>query len=285
MGSGMESGRGSGTDSGTGIGMDSGMDSEVGSGMDSDSGSTRRYNPRDDPCIRDRAIGQSVHRRERNAMTNTQDGIQRTKKHWSRGFAETSWAFDGRLPWRMHPYNTFSDWWRGSKRGDDMIWVVSDIGYDNKIVLLRLAVRLIRGTRINGKTVLDDIWWEDTILQAVDVAERYANGMATQAEMDKARNDMSGGLRTCDWGSCGEEAFNVVYNTVGDERWCKIWNTVWHAIHGQAHFTLYGLVSLAGGTYMRDLEELQARYAAMIREVVPLSEIEPLVNRYIEPAL
>jgi hypothetical protein len=55
----------------------------MGIGMDSDSGSTRRYYPRDDPCIRDRAIGQSVHTGGSKSMTKPMM-VRPTTAKWDR---------------------------------------------------------------------------------------------------------------------------------------------------------------------------------------------------------
>lgn len=144
--------------------------------------------------------------------------------HWSDGFTET--ACDAGIK-EARQYATFADWWEGTQRGDYMLWLLEAVNYDDQRVLRLLAVRFVRETVLSDGRTVWDLLTDERSKQAVIVAERYANGEASEDELRAAR-------------VAAQEAARAA---------------------------------------------AAAQHAVMIREIVPLSEVEPLVNQHIEPAL
>ena len=87
-------------------------------------------------------------------------------------------------------YDTFADWWRGTQRSDYMLWLLERMGYPDDRKLRLLACRLVRETRIDShrtRTVWDLTTSKESrrrVRKTVTVAERYAIGAATDAELD-----------------------------------------------------------------------------------------------------
>ena len=125
--------------------------------------------------------------------------------HWTdslRGGACAEGIEDGRQ------YDTFADWWRGTQRSDYMLWILERIEYPDDCKLRLLACRLVRETRIDSHrtcTVWDLTTSKESrrrVRKTVTVAERYAIGAATDAELDaewSAESAMTTAVRASAW--------------------------------------------------------------------------------------
>ena len=76
---------------------------------------------------------------------------------------------------------------------------------------------------------------------ALDVAERFANGLATQVELAAARNAAWDAARSAAWNAAGEAAWdaarnaawsaarNAAWNAAGEAAWEAAWDAAWNA--------------------------------------------------------
>jgi len=97
--------------------------------------------------------------------------------------------------------------WETCKRLDWMLWALNRIGYKNNKALRLYACACVRGTPlVDGRTVWD-LLTDPRSREAVEVAERYANGQATYKELaaawyaafDAAPNVTSDATRAIAW--------------------------------------------------------------------------------------
>lgn len=160
--------------------------------------------------------------------------------HWTdplKGVADKKLIDDGKR------YNTFADWWRGSKRGDYMLWLLDKVKYRDDRTLRLLACRFVRETRINRGSIRT-MWDVQTSAESrrvaretVRIAERYVVGLATDAELD-ARWDATSAAKT------------VVRAAV----WVIAWATA--------------------------VKAALAQQADIVRSIIPAEEVEPIFERY-----
>ena len=126
-----------------------------------------------------------------------------------------------------------------------MLWLLEKVAYPDDRNLRLLACRLVRETRIDSHrtcTVWDLTTSKESrrrVRKTVTVAERYAIGAATDAELD------------AEW-----SAESATTTAVRASAWVIGWATA-------------GKAALA-------------QQADMIRDMIPVEEIAPLFERYIE---
>ena len=76
--------------------------------------------------------------------------------------------------------------WRTCKRSDWMIWLLDKLGFKDDRAYRLYACRCVRDTPLaDGRTVWD-LLTDPRSRNAVEVAERFANGQASQEELDAA---------------------------------------------------------------------------------------------------
>ena len=213
--------------------------------------------------------------------------------HWSDGFAET--ACDAGIK-EARQYATFREWWEGTQRGDYMLWLIGKVGYGDQRVLRLLAVRFVRETTLSDGRTAWDLLEDERSRQAVIVAERYANGEASGGELRAAREAAWEVARTAAqvaemaWGAAARTAVWATVWAWGAAEWAAassaasaaIWTTGWAAVWA----TVWAVERAAvwgGAKAEAEAAETRAvaQHAVIIREMIPASEIEPLVNQYI----
>jgi hypothetical protein len=85
---------------------------------------------------------------------------------------------DGAIEWAKD-YDTLQDAWDNCQRGDWMIWLIDKMGWSNDKDLRLMSVAFARQVQHLMK--------DQRSINALDVAERYANGEATVDELREAR--------------------------------------------------------------------------------------------------
>jgi hypothetical protein len=85
-------------------------------------------------------------------------------------------------------------YWNECPRGDCLIWLLSDIGCDDNILRL-ISCAMVRRTPLSDGRTVWDLLTEDS-RAAVEVAERYATGDATEIELATATESVADTTRT-----------------------------------------------------------------------------------------
>jgi hypothetical protein len=95
-------------------------------------------------------------------------------------------ACDDAIAWSKE-YDNLQDAWDNCKKSDWMIWIINKMDWSNDKDLRLMAVGFARKVQHLMK--------DERSLIALDVAERYANGEATNEELDAARAAASAAAR------------------------------------------------------------------------------------------
>ena len=222
--------------------------------------------------------------------------MSKSMTHWSDKFTGT--ACDAGIK-EARQYETFADWWAGGENGEYMIRALYEIGYDDQRALRLLAVRFVRETTLSDGRTVWDLLEDERSREAVIVAERYVNGEASGDRLTevwtaarevaaKAGRTVGEGAEAIAWAA---QAAKAATGAV----WTEVWTAPWAAALGAAWASASAAAWTAAGTrawtaawtaaWASAWTATAAQHAAIIREMIPASEIEPLVNQYIEPAL
>lgn len=78
--------------------------------------------------------------------------------------------------------------WNTCKRSDWMMWALDAIGYKDDKALRLYACACVRSTPLGDGRTVWDLLTDERSRNAVQVAERYANGQATDKELNAARD-------------------------------------------------------------------------------------------------
>ena len=123
------------------------------------------------------------------AVPSPQDRRQtvKTKKPTTLELLEKHGACPEATEWAK-PFKSPSNAWKKCKNPQWMLWALSKLGkLDEKRARL-FAVKCIRETPLNDGRVVLDLLTDQRSRDAVDVAERFANGAATESELLAARS-------------------------------------------------------------------------------------------------
>ena len=156
-------------------------------------------------------------------------------------------------------YATFADWWRGTQRSDYMLWLLERMGYPDDRKLRLLACRFVRGTRVDDTRTVWDLLTDERSRSAVEVAERYAVGEARKGELEAAARAA--------WSAAQAAASSAE------------WAAARAAASAAAWPPTSAATSAARATAMKSA---LAQQADIIRDMIPVEEIAPLFERYIE---
>ena len=142
---------------------------------------------------------------------------------------------------KHHPCDEARDWlrtqpsmaaaWDACQRSDWMLWALERTGYNDERTLRLLTVWCARQ--------VEHLMTDPRSRAALDVAERYANGLATREELAAAR----------------EAAWEAA--------WAPAWEAAWAAAGTAAGTAAWAAAGAAAGA------AVWAKQAARIREVVP----------------
>lgn len=114
---------------------------------------------------------------------NTEAIVQ--EAHWTTSLSIESPIGKKLFEQHAKDYATIADWWANSESGEDMLTVLEALSYANATALRLLACQFIRETYADDNTPLWGILSKED-QHAVEVAELYANGDATEEELYKA---------------------------------------------------------------------------------------------------
>ena len=156
-------------------------------------------------------------------------------------------------------YDTFADWWRGTQRIDYMLWLADKIEYPDDRKLRLLACRFIREIAVDTTRTVWDLLTDERSRSAVEVAERYAEGEATDEELEAAT--------VAAWSAAQAAASSAE------------WAAARAAASAAAWPPTSAATSAARATAMKSA---LAQQADIIRDMIPVEEIAPLFERYIE---
>jgi len=135
---------------------------------------------------------------------NTEAIVQ--EAHWTTSLSIESPISKKLFERHAKDYATIADWWANSESGEDMLTVLEALSYANATTLRLLACQFIRETYTENNTPLWGILSKED-QNAIEVAERYANGEATEEELYKA-DPLS-----------KEAAWNPIYGIGGEALW------------------------------------------------------------------
>ena len=156
-------------------------------------------------------------------------------------------------------YDTFADWWRGTQRSDYLLWLLEKVAYPDDRNLRLLACRFIRGTRVDTTRTVWDLLTDERSRSAVEVAERYAEGEATDEELEAAT--------VAAWSAAQAAASSAE----------------WAAARAAASAAAWPPTSAAtSAARATATKSALAQQADIIRDMIPASEIAPLFERYIQ---
>jgi hypothetical protein len=125
---------------------------------------------------------------------------------------------EGRVFLKKH--ETLAEAWEQCHRPDWMLWVMDRIGYPRDHKNLRLfAVWCAKNTPTADGGTTGKLITDPRSVVALDVAERFATGNATEAELDAAWTAAWGAARDAAWGAAGDAAWGAA----GDAAWTAAW--------------------------------------------------------------
>ena len=111
-------------------------------------------------------------------------------------------------------------------RGDWLLWVEGKLNILDDKERRLLAVQFVRTTPLaDGRTVYD-LLTDERSRNALDVAERYANGIATQDELDAAASAAWIAARSAAWSAAdaAESAAESAARSAADAAWSAAWS-------------------------------------------------------------
>lgn len=179
-------------------------------------------------------------------------------------------------------YATVSDWWDECANSDNMLEFLQRIGYGSERVLRLMGCRFVRETQIGeGRTVwdlLDDERSRDSVL----IAERWANGDATDKELKVAWL----GAQKAMLETATAEGDTPVSHAKDYARIAALEPSGWGNIYGCALVSAWCASDAAAWSAVDDGAGEHARLLAIaqqadiIREMITSKEIEPYFEQY-----
>jgi hypothetical protein len=126
-------------------------------------------------------------------------------------------------------YDSVEHAWNECKRSDWMLWLDCNMDLFNDQQRRLMACRFVRETPIGeGKTVLD-LLTDERSRNAVIVAERFANGEATQEELDAAWAASRDAVTAAAWDAAWDAARAAARDAVTAAAWDAAWAAAWAA--------------------------------------------------------
>ena len=141
--------------------------------------------------------------------------------------------------------------WNTCERGDWMIWLL--VNSENEVTDRELRLIAVKCAR-----QVQHLMKDERSINALDVAERFANGEATQEELTAARDaaDAAGDAADAAWAAAWAAAGDAA-----DAAWAAAWDAAWAAA-GDAAWAA------------RDARAARAKQAEIVREFIPMIRIK-----------
>jgi hypothetical protein len=118
-------------------------------------------------------------------------------------------------------FNTFQEAWDACERSDWMIWIINKKGWLTDKELRLFAVRCARG--------IQHLMKDERSINAIDVAERYANGEATDDELDAAWAAARAAESTAAMAAESTAAMAAAWDAAWAAAWYSAWDAAWDA--------------------------------------------------------
>lgn len=157
-----------------------------------------------------------------------------------------------------------------------MLWLLERMGYPDDRKLRLLACRFVRGTRVDDTRTVWDLLTDERSRRAVEVAERYAVGEARKGELEAAARAASSAARAASsvaWAAEWEAASAAAWVARATAR-----AAAWEAWVASAAAS----AAAREPAWATATNSALAQQADIIRDMIPVEEIAPLFERYIQ---
>jgi hypothetical protein len=121
---------------------------------------------------------------------------------------------------------TFEQAWNDCKNPDWMLWLVDAMSLSNDKDLRLMAVAFARKVQ--------HLMGDPKSIAALDVAERFANGAATQEELDAARDAAWDAARDAARAAAWDAARDAAWDAARDAAWDAARDAAWDAARAAA---------------------------------------------------
>lgn len=120
---------------------------------------------------------------------------------------------------------TMADVWDNCPRADWLVWISDKLGHRSDDRTLRLfAIWCARNTPLADGRKTGDLLTDPRSLAALEVAERYAHGNATDDELYAARSAAQAAARHTAWDAARSAAQDVARDAARDAAWDAAWD-------------------------------------------------------------
>lgn len=194
----------------------------------------------------------------------------------------------------------FRKWWGGCADGEQMLAELEKIEYDNRQELRLLACWIIRVTRVDEDRTVWDLLSDERSRIAINIAERYANGGASDAELLAAERGARSAAKAAGLGGELTAAEAAILVATSSEMWQsaskglrEVADTV-AAASGDIQadrsaqdlpsFTIDWGAAWEAGWY-KGLEATYAQLADIIRDRIPAEILIPAFKRHLQSLL
>ena len=174
-------------------------------------------------------------------------------------------------------YDTFAGWWGGTQHADDMLSLLAAIEYRDDRTLRLLSCRFVRETRVGDtRRTVWELLTDERSRKAVVIAELYAEGDATSEELGSAEGDA---VR-----AAASAAASAVWETwaAWDAAKAAARTAARDAARAVARVARAVAWATATSASVAATKSALAQQAEIIRDMIPVEEIAPLFERYIE---
>jgi hypothetical protein len=185
------------------------------------------------------------------------------------------------------PYATLQEAWDACERADWMLWLIGHLDgrYSRR---LRLAACACARTALRFIPA-----GEDRPLRAIETAERFARGEATDAQLATAWAAAGAAARAAAraaaWKAAWNAAWDAAWAAAWDAAWATAWNAAWNAARAAARDAAWNAARNAAWDAAWDAAwnaawdaAWAAAWAAAMREMadlvrrqIPTPEVEP----------
>ena len=124
------------------------------------------------------------------------------------------------------PYKTMAEIWDACPRADWLIWILEKTGQNMDSKTLRLfACWCVRETPLSDGRKVWDLLTDERSRNAVIVAERFANGEATEEERDAAW--FAAPSARASSRAAGDAAYDAAWSAASNAAWSAAWAATW----------------------------------------------------------
>jgi hypothetical protein len=123
--------------------------------------------------------------------------------------------------------------WHECERSDWLIWLLINFKCDDRTLRL-IACAMVRRTPIGDGRTVWDLLTDERSRNAVEVAERHANGLATDEESAAARDAAWAAAWAAAWDAARDAAWAAAWDAARDAARDAAWAAAWDAARDAA---------------------------------------------------